>query len=116
MWHDGVVTFRRLLSALIAAFVGLGSVPAAEAQLWKPKKKAATTAKKPAPKKQARKKPVRKKKNTSSVVKFGPPKDRGDDEESSSNRLGAEDRDEAEEAADFDDNPRISVYDGDRED
>ena len=108
------MTPRRLLSALIAAFVGLGSVPAAEAQLWKPKKKAATTAKKPAAKKQARKKPVRKKKNTSSVVKFGPPKDRGDDEDSNT-RLGAEDRDEAEEAADFDDNPRISVYDGDRD-
>lgn len=100
---------RRLFSALIAAVIGLGSLPAAEAQLFKPKKKPAATAKKPVVKKTARtaKKPVRKKKKpSSSVVKFGPPRDR-DVEDEGDSLPPPED--------DFDDNPRITVYDGDRD-
>jgi|GEM_PF-4513013 len=95
---------------MVSAFA-LGSVGVAEAQLWKPKKKAAVSAKKPAPRKAARaKKPVRKKKPaSSSVVKFGPKEPVDEDAPSSRDR----DADGADD--EVDDNPRITVYDGDRD-
>jgi hypothetical protein len=99
------VSARRLLSGLIAAVFALVSVPAAEAQLWKPKKKAVTTAKKPAKKPARKKKVVRRKKPADSVVKFGPPRDRDPETDD-------DDRPRDDEP---DDNPRITVYDGDRE-
>lgn len=105
MWHDTRVTARRLLSGLIAAVFGLVSVPAAEAQLWKPKKKTAATVKKPVKKTAAKKKAVRRKKPTNNVVKFGPPRDRDADA----------DDDTDDDSNEPDDNPRITVYDGDRE-
>lgn len=97
---------RNLVAALIAAAVGLGTVHPADAQLWKPKKKPAVTA--PAPKKArparvTRKRPTRKK-PANSVVRFQPPPDRDDDR----------DRD-ADADSDVDDNPRITVVDGDRD-
>jgi hypothetical protein len=100
------VSPRTLVAALIAAAVGLGTVQPADAQLWKPKKKPAATApaaKKARPARPARKKPGRKK-PANSVVRFQPPPDRDDDADR------ARDRDD-----DVDDNPRITVVDGDRD-
>jgi hypothetical protein len=106
------VTSRRLLSALVAALFSLMTVGAAEAQLWKPKKKSAATVKKPVKKttrKAARTKRPTRKKASSSVVKFGPPKDRVEEPDEDTARR------EVEPDEDVDDNPRISVYDGDRD-
>lgn len=108
LWHHRAVSARTLFSALLAAVIGLGSIPAAEAQLFKPKKKSTVSAKKPVKKTVRRaKKPVRRKKpSSSSVVKFGPPKDRADEVDPDSLPPPEED---------VDDNPRITVYDGDRD-
>lgn len=106
VWHAHGVSPRTLVAALIAAAVGLGTVHSADAQLWKPKKKPAATApaaKKARPARPARKKPARKK-PANSVVRFQPPPDRDDDR----------DRD-ADADSDVDDNPRITVVDGDRD-
>ncbi len=98
------MSLRTLVSGLIVAAIGLGTAQPADAQLWKPKKKPAVTA--PAPKKArparvTRKKPARKK-PANSVVRFQPPPDRDDD-------------DDRDRVADVDDNPRITVVDGDRD-
>ena len=100
------------MSGLVAAVIAVaGSGSAAEAQLWKPKKKPAVTVKKPAPRKAARvKKPVRKKPSSSSVVKFGPPRDREVDRGRAS-----DDEVRPDPVDEVDDDPRISVYDGDRD-
>ena len=110
---------RRLLSAAVAAIFSLGLAGAAEAQLWKPKKKpaAAATKKKPV-RKAARKKPVRKKRGgSSSVVKFGPPPNHDDEDVAPDDtaRIDRDARHSDDPDDDVDDNPRISVYDGDRD-
>ena len=105
MWHACHVSPRTLVAALIAAAVGFGTAHPADAQLWKPKKKPAATApaaKKARPARPTRKKPARKK-PANSVVRFQPPPDRDDGDD-------ARDRDD-----DVDDNPRITVVDGDRD-
>jgi hypothetical protein len=109
LWHARRVKLRSLLAAIVAAAIGFGSAGAAEAQLWKPKKKPATTApvvKKKKPTAAARKRPARKK-PTSAVVRFKAPPER-DDSSSDSGGGGDDDRD-------FDDRPRITVVDGDRD-
>ena len=108
LWHPRQVTARTLLAAFVAAAVGLSSAGSASAQLWKPKKKPAATsvaAKKKRPATTARKRPTRKK-PASAVVRFEAPRDRDDDDDRPSDR---------DDAVAFDDSPRITVVDGDRD-
>jgi len=106
LWHASDVRTRTLLVAALLAAVGLGSAAPASAQLWKPKKKPATAA--PAPRKSrpaVRKKPVRRK-PANAVVHFQPPPRDDDDDRPSSDRA---------DQAEVDDNPIITVVDGDRD-
>jgi hypothetical protein len=110
------VTIRTLMAAVVALAVGWGSIGAADAQLWKPKKKtviSTVTKKKPVVRKR---KPVRKPVN--SVVKFKPPPRDDDDTVASSDdsdRNARDNGDRGDGRDEVDDRPRITVVDGDRD-
>ena len=59
-------------------------------------------------------KPRKKRAGSSSVVKFGPPP-RDEDTPSDDGRIDRDDRHSDDPDDDLEDNPRITVYDGDRD-